>query len=142
MAPFAWVGVQFHGHLSYGLLSELPQETTSVVGAVAVAEHYPPGIAGPITVLIQAESGSFLDEDDGKLTDQAKAIIKMLTEQLREQQEELQLADVRTMLHPFGGGLSNIAHDDAARQSSDSEIQLTSGSKLLSGLANKLESHA
>lgn len=140
MAPFAWVGVQFHGHLSYGLLSELPQETTSVVGAVAVAEHYPPGIAGPITVLIQAESGSFLDEDDGKLTDQAKAIIKMLTEQLREQQEELQLADVRTMLHPFGGGLSNIAHDDAARQSSDSEIQLTSGSKLLSGLANKLES--
>ena len=139
MLPFAWVGVQFHGHLSYGLLSELPQETTSVVGAEAVAQHYPPGIAGPITVLIRMETGSFLDEDDGKLTGQAKGIIETLTEQLRDQQDKLQLADVRTLLHPFGGGLSNIAHDDAAREGTESKIQLTSGSPFIRGLGKKLE---
>lgn len=139
MVPFAWVGVQFHGHLSYGLLSELPQETASVVGAEAVAQHYPPGIAGPITVLIRTETGSFLDEDDGKLTDQAKGIIETLTDQLRDQQARLQLADVRTLLHPFGGGLSNIAHDDAARQGAEPKIQLTSGSPLIRGLGKRLE---
>ena len=137
MMPFAWVGVQFHGHLSYGLLSELPQETTSVVGAEAVAQHYPPGIAGPITVLIRTETGSFLDEDDGKLTEQAKSIIETLTEQLRDQQGKLQLADIRTLLHPFGGGLSNITHDDAARERGESKIQLTSGSPLIRGLGDK-----
>ena len=139
MLPFAWVGVQFHGHLSYGLLSELPQETTSVVGAAAVAGHYPPGIAGPITVLIRTETGSFLDEDDGKLTESAKEIIETLTDQLRDQREKLQLADVRTMLHPFGGGLSNIAHDDSAQMGSEPVIQLTGGSPLIRGLGDKLK---
>ncbi len=139
MLPFAWVGVQFHGHLSYGLLSELPRDTTSVVGAEAVAGHYSPGIAGPITVLIRSETGSFLDEDDGKLTDQATGMIETLTKQLREQQDTLQLADVRTLLHPFGGGLSNIAHDDAARQGTEPEIQLTSGSPLIRGLGKRRE---
>ncbi|MFM9964345.1 MAG: MMPL family transporter [Planctomycetaceae bacterium] len=142
MLPFAWVGVQFHGHLSYGLLSELPQNTASVIGAEAVAGHYPPGIAGPITVLIRNDAGSFLNEDDGELTDQARGIIESLTDQLRDQQNKLQLADVRTLLHPFGGGLSNLPHDDAAREGSGSGIQLVSGtgrSSLLSGLGKKLE---
>lgn len=137
MLPFAWVGVQFHGHLSYGLLGELPQETTSVVGAEAVSGHYPPGIAGPITVLIRTQTGSFLNDDDGELTEQARTIIESLTEQLRDQQDKLQLADVRTLLHPFGGGLSNIANDDAAREGSESGIQLAGGSKLLSGLGQR-----
>ena len=128
MFPFAWIGVQFHGHLSYGLLSELPRDTTSVVGAEAVSGHYPPGIAGPITVLIRTDKGSFLNEDDSELNEQARTIIETLTEQLRDQQTKLQLADVRTLLHPFGGGLSNIAHDDASRQGNESGIQLVSGS--------------
>ena len=140
MFPFAWIGVQFHGHLSYGLLSELPRETTSVIGAEAVAQHYPHGVAGPITVLIRSKTDSFLNEEEaGELTDQARGIVELLTEQLREQQVKLQLADVRTLLHPFGGGLSNIAHDDAAKQEGEPKIQLVGGSKLLSGLASKLE---
>ena len=140
MFPFAWIGVQFHGHLSYGLLSELPRETTSVIGAEAVAQHYPHGVAGPITVLIRSKTDSFLNEEEaGELTDQARGIVELLTEQLREQQVKLQLADVRTLLHPFGGGLSNIAHDDAAKQEGEPKIQLVGGSKLLSGLAGKLE---
>lgn len=139
MLPFAWVGVEFHGHLSYGLLSELPQETTSVVGAEAISGHYPPGISGPITVLIQTDTGSFLNEDDGKLSEQAKEMIESLTEKLRDRQDKLQLADVRTLLHPFGGGLSNIAHDDAARENTESKIQLTGGSPLIRGLGKRLE---
>jgi RND superfamily putative drug exporter len=141
MLPFAFVGVKFHSHLSYGLLSELPRDTTSVVGADAVAGHYPPGIAGPITVLIRSASGSFLsDEDDGELTEQARTIIESLTEQLRDQQSKLQLADVRTLLHPFGGGLSNIANDDAAKDGNGSEIQLVGGSNgpgLIRGLGER-----
>lgn len=139
MLPFAWIGVQFHSHLSYGLLSELPRETASVIGAEAVAGHYPPGIAGPITVLIRTDKGSFLNEDGDELTEQAKSIIESLTDQLRDQQEKLQLADVRTLLHPFGGGLSNSASDDAARQNGHSGIQLAGGSKLLSGLGQRYE---
>lgn len=88
-------------------------------------------------MLIRTETGSFLDEDDGKLTEQAKSIIETLTEQLRDQQGKLQLADIRTLLHPFGGGLSNITHDDAARERGESKIQLTSGSPLIRGLGDK-----
>jgi RND superfamily putative drug exporter len=130
MLPFAWVGVQFRGHLSYGLLSELPRDTASVVGADAVAQHYPKGIAGPITVLIQSDRGSFLNEDDEQLSEDANQLIQTLTGQLRDQQERLQLADVRTVLHPFGGGLSTL-QDDAAKQRNDNGIQLASGSSPL-----------
>ncbi len=140
MLPFAWIGVQFRGHLSYGLLSELPRNTASVVGAEAVATHYPKGIAGPITVLIQSERASFLNEDDEKLSDEANELIQTLTDRLRDQQESLQLADVRTVLHPFGGGLSNNANDDAANKRESSNIQLASGSSpLLQGMAKRLE---
>ena len=139
MLPFAWVGVQFRRHLNYGLLSELPRGTASVVGAEAVAKHYPKGIAGPITVLIQSERESFLNEDDEQLSDDANQLIQSLTEQLRDQQDRLQLADVRTVLHPFGGGLSTSDNDDAARQRNESEIQLASGSSpLVRGMADRL----
>ncbi len=134
MSPFAWVGVQFRGHLSYGLLSELPRDTASVMGAEAVAKHYPKGIAGPITVLIQSDRESFLNEDDELLSDNANQLIQTLAGQLRDQQDRLQLADVRTVLHPFGGGLSTIANDDAASRRNSSEIQLASGSSPLGGI--------
>jgi RND superfamily putative drug exporter len=134
MAPFAWVGVQFRGHLSYGLLSELPRDTASVVGAEAVAKHYPKGIAGPITILIQSDRESFLNEDDELLSDNANQLIQTLTGDLREQQVRLQLADVRTVLHPFGGGLSTIENDDAASRPNPSGIQLASNSTPLGGI--------
>ena len=139
MLPFAWVGVQFHSHLSYGLLSELPRDTASVVGAEAVAKHYPKGIAGPITVLIQSDRGSFLDEDEEQLTEDANQLIQTLTGQLRDQQERLQLADVRTILHPFGGGLSTM-HEDATKQRAESDIQLASGSSPpVTGMAERVK---
>lgn len=138
MVPFAWIGVQFHAHLSYGLLSELPRGTASVVGAEAVAKHYPKGIAGPITVLIQSERGSFLNEDDEQLSEDANQLIQKLTGQLRDQQETLQLADVRTVLHPFGGGLSTL-NEDASKRHADSDIQLVSGSNpVMRGMAQRL----
>ena len=141
MLPFAWVGVQFRGHLSYGLLSELPRATASVVGAEAVAKHYPNGIAGPITVLIQSTSTSFLSEDDELLSGDADELVQNLTQHLREQQERLQLADVRTVLHPFGGGLSN--NTARARQRNDSEIQLASNTNpLVQGIRERMERKA
>lgn len=55
MMPFVAVGVAFHDHLSYGLLTDLPQNDASVVGARAIQKHFPAGIAGVTTVLLQNE---------------------------------------------------------------------------------------
>ena len=150
MLPFAWVGVQFRGHLSYGLLSELPRDTTSVVGAEAVAQHFSPGIAGPITILLQSDTSSFLNEDDGLLlTDEARQLIQTLTDQLREQRDRLHLADIRTMLHPFGGGLTALTNDESPRQpdepgiisqSSNAGTGLSLADRIKQAAANRIKS--
>ncbi len=129
MLPFAWIGVQFHAHLSYGLLSELPRDTASVIGADAVAQHFPKGIAGPVTVLLRTSSGNFVGEEDNQLTEQSRQVIRLLTDELRKQKDWLQLADVRTMLHPYGGGLSLSTTDEAVSRNSEPTIELTGGSK-------------
>ncbi|WP_437185030.1 MMPL family transporter [Planctomicrobium sp. SH668] len=52
MMPAAIVGAYFHDDVSYGLLSDLPQNEASVVGAKVVQNHYPAGITGPDTLFI------------------------------------------------------------------------------------------
>jgi putative drug exporter of the RND superfamily len=138
MLPFAWIGVQFHAHLSYGLLSELPRDTASVIGADAVAQHFPPGIAGPVTVLLRTSSGNFIDEEANLLTEQSRQIVRMLTDELRKQKDWLQLADVRTMLDPYGGGLSSSPTDGAVSQNSEPTIELTGGSKFQRAIEDRL----
>lgn len=145
MLPLAGVGVRFHGHLSYGLLSELPRDTTCVVGAEAVARHFPPGIAGPITVLLKSETNSFLNEDDGLLTAEARQLVQSLTDHLREHRDTLQLADMRTLLHPFGGGLTAVANGETAQpdepsSSSNEGIGLSLADRLRQAVANRHKS--
>ncbi len=138
MSPFAWIGVQFHDHLSYGLLSELPRDTVSVIGADAVAQHFPPGIAGPVTVLLRTSTGNFIGEEDNRLTEQSRQIIRSLTDELRKQKDWLQLADVRTMLHPYGGGLSLSTTDEPVSRNSEPTIELTGGSKIARVLEDRV----
>jgi RND superfamily putative drug exporter len=95
MLPFAITGVIFHNQLSYGLLSELPPQTTSVVGAKAVQGHFSAGETGPITVLIQNPKLDFSDADTFDA-------VETLEQRLVEHQKELGVSDVRSAIHPLG----------------------------------------
>ncbi|TWU13782.1 putative membrane protein YdgH [Symmachiella macrocystis] len=95
MIPFAAVGVLSWNHLSYGLMSELPSDDASVVGAKAIQRHFPEGTAGPLTVLLANDQMNFNSSD-------AKDKIAELTTILREKSDELNIADVRSLSSPFG----------------------------------------
>lgn len=95
MVPFAIIAILFRSHLSYGLLSELPQDKASVLGAKAIQDHYAAGVAGPITILLRCPDIDFTSEDGA-------AQIKALTESLYKRKDDLKLADVRSLMHPFG----------------------------------------
>ncbi len=95
MTPFAVAAVYYYDYLSYGLLSELPQDKPSVIGAKAVQAHFPAGMAGPITLLLKNDEIDFRSND-------AIAGIAQLTERLKLRKDELSLADVRDVAFPYG----------------------------------------
>ena len=95
MAPFAVWGVWNYTSLSYGLLSELPQDNASVRGATEVQKHFPAGNAGPVTLLLENDSLDF-DSTDGR------EFIEQLTAFLETRKGPLKLADVRSVTQPYG----------------------------------------
>jgi len=95
MVPFALIGVLYWNDLSYGLLSELPSDYQSVVGAKAVQGHFPDGTAGPLTVLLINEQVDFMGSSE-------KDTIDELTETLKSKSQELGIADVRSVSAPLG----------------------------------------
>ena len=95
MAPFAAWGVWHYTSLSYGLLSELPQDNASVRGAAEVQKHFPAGNAGPVTLLLENDSLDFNSAD-------GRGFIEQLTGFLESKQDSLKLADVRSLTHPYG----------------------------------------
>ena len=118
MLPFAVAAIVLRGHLSYGLLSELPKTEPSVIGTRAVQAHFPDGEIGPVTVWIRSQSTDFLDNDD---------LIEEITENLVARKEELSIASVRSRAWPAGtpgfdpgnyfkkGGLTAVARRMAMR---------------------------
>jgi len=103
MAPFAAWGVWHYTSLSYGLLSELPQDNASVRGATEVQKHFPAGNAGPVTLLLKNDSLDFNSSN-------GRDLIEQLTGFLENKQGELKLADVRSLTHPYGlTGGSDVA---------------------------------
>lgn len=111
MLPFSVIAVVCFDNLSYGLLSELPQDTTSVLGAKAIQRHYPDGIAGPVTLLLHNPEMNFDEED-------SREFVSKLVESLYERKAELKLADIRSVVHPFGIA---IARAEEATLKDDSE---------------------
>ena len=105
MIPFAVVGTMFFRNLSYGLLSELPATDPSVVGTKAVQQHFPAGATGPATMLLRNTDVEFPSLEGINS-------VKELTSRLNESKAELNLADVRSLSHPFGGSedLSTIGN--------------------------------
>ncbi|MDA1164995.1 MAG: MMPL family transporter, partial [Planctomycetota bacterium] len=120
MLPFSVVAIVCFDNLSYGLLTELPQDTTSVVGANAIQKHYPAGIAGPVTLLLHNSAMNFEE-------DESREFLTKLTDSLYERRDELKLADIRSAVHPLG-----IAVHRAAEENGEAEIPAgLSGLKLI-----------
>ncbi len=95
LVPFAFIGVLYHNDLSYGLLSDLPQNEPSVIGAKAVQEHYPVGISGETVILVHHPKFDLGIKDGIDLTAQIVA-------QLEKKAEKLGLYDIRCQAYPFG----------------------------------------
>jgi RND superfamily putative drug exporter len=102
MTPFAVIAVMYQDKLSYGLLSELPKNDPCVVGAAAVQAHFPPGITGPVTILVANRDADFrtdAEENDKKPGWQQ---IQTFSETLLEKKEDLGIDDVRSVAYPLG----------------------------------------
>ncbi len=113
MLPFAIVGGIYYTDLSYGLLSDLPKASTSVVGTRVVCEHFPAGTTGPITVLLKSKVLDFSQEQGD---DAGIPVVQQLTASLNELREPLQLADIRSVSHPLGGDEDLDSASNAARR--------------------------
>jgi RND superfamily putative drug exporter len=102
MLPFAIIGVLFFSHLSYGLLSDLPSNSSSVKGTRSVQEHFPAGATGPMTILLQNDKVDFSEMGEGDALG-GLDLVRKITESLQQRRDELRLADVRSVSHPYGG---------------------------------------
>lgn len=126
MAPFSVIAIACFDNLSYGLLTELPKDNASVVGARAIQNHYPAGIAGPATLLLHHPNMDFRSPEG------QEAVEKLVTS-LYDRRDELRLADIRSVVHPFGIASGEQAADDPAADSPATETK----SPFLSNLINK-----
>jgi RND superfamily putative drug exporter len=95
MAPFAVVAGLLYDHLSYDVIGNLPADASSAAGTRLLQEHFPAGIVGPVTVLL-------VDPHVDFRSDQGRDLVGRLTDRLREREEELGLADIRTLTAPLG----------------------------------------
>ena len=95
MVPFVIIAGLNYGHLSYDLIGDLPADSPSVAGTQLLQKHFPGGVMGPVTVLIIDRQIDF-----GSPT--GKALVARLTDRLRAQMKELDLADIRSLSAPLG----------------------------------------
>lgn len=115
MMPLAIVGVLYQDDVSYGLLSDLPQDQPSVVGAKAVQSHFPAGITGPDTIFIRFPEEVLQETFDGsdlKSIPVAERLSAAITNNLLDREQKLQenpgsgdligIADIRSQYFPLG----------------------------------------
>jgi RND superfamily putative drug exporter len=97
MCPLAALAVLNYDHVDYDFLRRLPQDAPSVTGANALEDHFPAGMIGTATVLIQHPDADFRSRDST-----AVRALEALTDRLQSRQAELQLADIRSLTRPLG----------------------------------------
>ncbi len=103
LTPLAVVGAWKKDQLSYGLLSDLRPDVTSVMGAKAVQKHFPAGAAGVSTFLIQHDQLGLTNEQNPTIgMRNGEKLSKFVTEDLMQQANALGLADVRSQMFPHG----------------------------------------
>jgi RND superfamily putative drug exporter len=95
MAPFAVAALLLYHYLSYNLIGELPAQAPSVVGTRILAQHFPAGILGPVSVLVVDPHADFKSPE-------GRDLAARVTDQLRDRRQELGLADVRSLTAPLG----------------------------------------
>jgi RND superfamily putative drug exporter len=95
MAPFAIVAGIFYCNLSYDLIGNLPDSAPSVAGTSALREHFAAGVMGPVTILV-------IDPKVDFSSARGHEIVAQLTNQLGAHEQELGLADVRSLTAPLG----------------------------------------
>lgn len=117
MMPLAIVGVMYQDDVSYGLLSDLPRDQPSVVGANVVQTHFPAGITGPDTLFIRFPEEvlkEVFDGNDLKSIPTAEKLSAAITGNLLKLEEDaeegtgspgegrLGIEDVRSQYLPLG----------------------------------------
>jgi len=99
MLPWGVVGTWFLDHVTYGIIASLKKTAPSVQGTRDMAEHFSPGITGPVTLLVEAKEIDFSLSEGTRL-------IQKLSDNLKEKASELQLSDIRSAAFPLG-----LTHD-------------------------------
>ncbi|HEX4071847.1 MAG TPA: MMPL family transporter, partial [Planctomycetaceae bacterium] len=102
MTPFAIVAYLSQNKLSYGLLSELPKNDSSVVGAAAVESHFPSGIVGPVTLLVDNPDADFRTDADSDDKRPGWEQIRTFVDSLYSHRQELDIVDIRSIAYPLG----------------------------------------
>lgn len=95
LLPLAAVGVWNYDRLSYGLISQLPTDAPSIQGLSLLDRHFPAGETGHVTVLLKNDQLDFTKN-------RQRQAIRELTERLEQRRDELQLADIRSVVAPLG----------------------------------------
>jgi len=120
MMPLAFTGMLCQDNLSYGLLTDLPQDEPSVVGAKVVQKHYPSGITGPHTIFVEFPKevlNDVFDGDDLSRARTAEKLSEVITKNLTAEDERMEeektaetlpsqlplgIEDVRSQYQPLG----------------------------------------
>ncbi|MBL8795576.1 MAG: MMPL family transporter, partial [Planctomycetia bacterium] len=95
MLPFAVAALPLSRHLTYDIVRSLPADAPSVRGAAVLQAHFPEGLSGPTVVMLVNPRIDFT-------SDEGRSMVEQLTHRLREQRDELNLADFRTLTAPLG----------------------------------------
>lgn len=121
MLPFVVIAVLNFGNLSYGLLTDLPADETSVVGAKAVQAHFPAGQTGPITILLENQRVDFREKE-------GRNAVEELTRRLNDRRDELQIADIRSVTRPLGSrGVEEMAGLNAFGRAAQTKVMRRRG---------------
>lgn len=95
LTPFVIVALLHYHDQNYNPISELPQDAPSAAGTRVLAQHFPPGTQGPVTILLSNDQVDFASAEGIEQ-------VGRLTHRLAERKDELGLADVRSVAEPLG----------------------------------------
>jgi RND superfamily putative drug exporter len=95
MFPFAVVAGMLYHHVSYDVIGNLPENSTSVAGTRILEQHFPPGVVGPMTALLVNRQVDFSSA-------QGRELVRQITDRLNQERDELGLAEIRSLSAPLG----------------------------------------
>lgn len=98
MLPFSILGLVFFGHLSYGLISELPDTAPCVQGAAALQAHFPAGEVAPVRAIVDLP-----DRDFSKRHFLPPQDVVDFTNNILDHGDELGIQAIRSLADPTGG---------------------------------------